>query len=151
VLRYWQWSKHQLAVISHFNNYVLHLHYITLHYSAVVLSAFVSLLIWWTDKVFLPINAADSVKSVWYSAYRGMHFIGRLRWRWGAHAYTRLVSCTVVSPWDVVTTIAIAHLTWSVCHWPVSVLQHLAQCSVQAILYIYMPIRYAIWANHMAT
>jgi len=26
VLRYWQWSKHQLAVISHFNNYVLHLH-----------------------------------------------------------------------------------------------------------------------------
>ena len=28
VLRYWQWSKHQLAVISHFNNYVLHLHYI---------------------------------------------------------------------------------------------------------------------------
>ena len=26
MLRYWQWSKHQLAVISHFNNYVLHLH-----------------------------------------------------------------------------------------------------------------------------
>jgi len=30
VLRYWQWSKYQLAVISHFNNYVLHLHHITL-------------------------------------------------------------------------------------------------------------------------
>jgi len=29
VLRYWQWSKHQLAVISHFNNYVLHYIYIT--------------------------------------------------------------------------------------------------------------------------